>query len=73
LKSEKAEVLASIKIQSSKVQMCMEKLRDVPVGASGMTKAFQTIGITLPNVKGATKTGISQMVGSEGVSRMDKL
>jgi len=38
-----------------------------------MTKAFQTIVITLTNVKGATKTGISQMVGSEGVSRMDKL
>jgi len=73
LKSEKAELSALIKIQSSKVQMCKEKLHDVLVGASDMTKAFQTIEITLTNVKGATKTRISQMVGFEGVSRMDKL
>jgi hypothetical protein len=53
--------------------MCKEKLHDVLGGASGMTKAFQIVETALINVKGVTKTTISQMVGFEGVSRMDKL
>lgn len=53
--------------------MCKEKLHDVMGGASGMTKAFQIVDTALINVKGVIKTRISQMVGFEGVSRMEKL
>jgi phage-related protein len=73
LKSEKAKLLALIKIQFAKVQMCKEKLHDVVGGANGMIKAFQTIETTLKNVKGLVETRISHMVGFKRVSRMDKL
>ncbi len=68
LKSEKDEVLASIKAQK-----CQEKMQDVFGAASSMTKALQTIKNALIDVKGTVKTRINQIVGSEEVNRMDKI